>query len=210
VKDDGEDRNTLMNHVAWGRDLTAQLADSGFSCFAAAKNCVVNMKETPFRLTSESLAEMTEDKSTRLLTFDAAMRVQCQNVDWAALTTAEQHFAAAKLMRAFNAAHDGKKTLQQDIQWESNAAQIASLMDYMLGFSSSYKSRLGYFRGSLLLTNDGENAGIKNLRQSGSDAAVMDLDLWESKFEAFLAEGPYSALSHARQCQIEIDVVPSA
>lgn len=138
----------------------------------------------------------------------SVMRVQCQNVDWSILTPSEQFFAASNLENSFNAVfnqnEDNKKELQ-NVQLDlSLSKEMDSLIDVLIGLA--WADNHGYFTGSVVDGNVHINSEASDLRNEKNDAKVM-LALWEGEFEKLLHEGPYSALSRAKDCRIEMKVI---
>ena len=181
----------------WGAVLTLALTESSRHCFKDASNCVITLDKS----------EMLKDTTNKNESTVAGIRVQCQNIDWSFLTLTEQLFAASNLEKSFNAVFENygetKKELTQ-VTYASEPAKMASLIDSMLGFL--WEGRFGYFLGSLDVMEDShrDDASVSLLR--GKNDRMM-VALWESKFAKILHNGPYSSLSRASDCQIQMDVV---
>ncbi|KAL7559598.1 hypothetical protein ACA910_007002 [Epithemia clementina (nom. ined.)] len=175
----------------WGDALALALRGSGMECFKSVSHCGITMDET------KRLMEKKEDDAI------SAMRVKCQNVDWSVLTPTEQKFAASKLEKSFNTVFknvDGLKQLK-DVELASDLTVMKSMVDLLVGFW--WEGRYGYFTGSYV--SDEAIADATGLRSNKQDRMIVAL--WESAFENFLHRGPYSALSRAGDCQIEMKVV---
>ena len=140
---------------------------------------------------------------------DTAVRVQCQNVDWGVLTTSEQQFAASEMQNSFNNVHSVDKDMMrlQDMKSVPEVGKVNSLIDVLIGFA--WPSKYGYFTGSFSADVDAKlDVPAATLRRTNTKD-VMAFYLWETEFEKLLHRGPYSALSHAADCRIEMKVVDS-
>ncbi|KAL7560259.1 hypothetical protein ACA910_015476 [Epithemia clementina (nom. ined.)] len=178
----------------WGDALALALRGSGMECFKSVSHCGITMDET------KRLMEKKEDDAI------SAMRVKCQNVDWSVLTPTEQKFAASKLEKSFNTVFknvEGGTTELKDVDLATDLTQMTSLVDLLVGFW--WEGRYGYFTGSHV--SDKAVADTTALRSTSNKTDMMIIALWESAFEKLLHRGPYSALSRAGDCQIEMKVV---
>lgn len=134
------------------------------------------------------------------------MRVQCQNVDWRMLTPSEQSFAAWNMENSFNTVFnsddDNKKKLQNVQLNLGLSKQMDSMIDVLIGLV--WDDKHGYFTGSLVAGN--ADISSENLRPGEKDDMIM-IALWEDEFEKLLHQGPYSALSRAKDCRIESKIL---
>ena len=175
----------------WEKKLTRALKESGMTCFKNAADCTV------------------ETKHEKLSVEATAVRVECQNVDWDVLTSSEERFAASELENAFNNVHasDENKKLIQNMASTPEVEKVSSLIDSLTGIV--WQSKYGYFSGSFYASSqDGhaEGQAAAMLRRTNQND-VTALDLWENEFEKLLHRGPYSALSRASDCHIEMKVM---
>ena len=186
---------SMEDDNGWGAALTLDLTGSNRNCFTGASNCVINLDLSDIT--------MLKDKTKKNESTVSGIRVQCQNIDWRFFTLTEQLFAASNLEKSFNAvlenSGESKKELTQ-VACASEPAKMASLIDFMLGFYC------GYFLGDLVVMEDyhRDDSSISLLR--GKNDRMM-VALWESEFSKLVHNGPYSSLSRATDCQIQMDVV---
>jgi hypothetical protein len=198
----------LGSHSKWEKELTLELANSGHGCFIEAAECAIAQ--------SEDLKDLDVKPNKKDDTTSVAIRVQCQNIDWDKLTSTEKNFVGLNLGRAFNHV-SGEKTQLKDMEWESTPSQTASLVDFLLEISSGGRLGISHFNGVLHKDATNDEEGGRHLQGCwpcldddsylrGHTNDIEIAKLWESQLEYFLHEGPYSSLSRADDCQIEMDV----